>query len=73
MNTIAFDSYKMSNTHFVDKHFAPGQLLLKLHGPGNLVEANKGCMVEGVRIKLHWRLGGGGSFCSLEKSNLRRR
>ena len=62
----------MSNTHFVDKHFSPRQLLLKLHSPGHLVEANKGCMVEGIRVKLHRGLGGGGSLCSLEKSDLSR-
>ena len=62
----------MSNTHFVDKHFSPGQLLLKLHGPGHLVEADKGGVVEGVRVKLHRGLGGGGSLCSLEESDLRK-
>ena len=55
----------MSNTHLVDKHTAPGQLLLKLHGPGNLVEADKGGVVEGVRVKLHRGLGGGRILCPL--------
>ena len=60
----------MSKTHFVDKHFAPRQLLLKLHGPSHLVEADKGGVVEGVRVKLHRGLGGGRSLCPLEKSDL---
>ena len=55
----------MSNTHLVDKHSAPGQLLLKLHGPCNLVEADKGGVVEGVRVKLHRGLGGGRILCPL--------
>ena len=63
-------SYKMSMTHFVDKHFAPRQLLLKLHSPGHLVKADKGGVVEGVRVKLHRGLGGGRRLCPLEKSDL---
>lgn len=62
----------MSNTHLVDKHSAPGQLLLKLHGPGNLVEADKGGVVEGVRVKLHRGLGGGRNLCPLQKANLKK-
>ena len=60
----------MSKTYFVDKHFALRQLLLKLHSPGHLVEADKGGVVEGVRVKLHRGLGGGRRLCPLEKSDL---
>ena len=56
----------MSKTHFVDKHFAPRQLLLKLHSPGHLVEADKGGVVEGVRVKLHRGLRGGRVLRPLE-------
>ena len=62
----------MSNTHFVDEHSAPGELLLKLHGPGNLVEADKGGVVEGVRVKLHRGLGGGRDLCPLQEADLRK-
>ena len=62
----------MSNTHLVDKHTAPGQLLLKLHGPGNLVEADEGGVVEGVRVKLHRGLGGGRILCPLQEADLRK-
>ena len=60
----------MSNTHLVDKHSAPGELLLKLHGPGNLVEADKGGVVEGVCVKLHRGLGGRRDLCPLEEADL---
>ena len=58
--------WECHNPYFVDKHSAAGELLLELYGPGHLVEADKGGVVEGVRVKLHRGLRGGRVLRPLE-------
>ena len=54
----------------VDEDLPPGQLLLKLDGPGHLVHPDEGGVVESVGIKLQRRLGSFWVGGSLKKSSL---